>query len=201
MRIPRPGELGRVGQRMGERVEGARQLRRARLALMPPPPRVFAAFGERSVIVPPARVEQPESIAIGRGVLIHEHAWLLARPAAGTGAALVVGDRTVINRCVKIVCLGQVTIGDDCIIGDHAYLSDVEYELSPFDVPPEHRSLTVPQPVVLEPGAALGVGVVVKPGVTIGERAYVGAGAIVTKDVPAGCLAIGAPARVVRRFE
>jgi acetyltransferase-like isoleucine patch superfamily enzyme len=188
-----------VARAARDRWEGARLVRHASRALTPPPPWAFHAFGDRSIIVPPARIERPGQISIGAGALLHEHAWLVVRGTASP--SLVIGDRSVLNRFVKVVCFGSVTIGPGAIIGDHAYVSDVEYEPGHADVDPEHRPLTEPQPVVLEPGVALGVGVIVKPGVTIGERAYVGAGSIVTRDVPPHCLAVGAPARVVRRFD
>ena len=181
----------------------SRQLvRRTSAALTPPPPWAFAAFGDRSIIVPPARVENPHQIAIGAGVLIHEHAWLLVRDGSPeTPASLRIGDATVVNRFVKVVCFGSIDIGEGSILGDRVYISDVDYEPGSADVPPSDRPLTAPAPVVLEAGVALGVGVIVKPGVTIGERAYIGAGSIVTRDVPARSLAVGQPARVVRRYD
>lgn len=186
---------------MGDRVAAARLVRRSRLALTPPPEWAFAAFGARSIIVPPARIEHPGRIAIGSRVLVHEHAWMVVRGGGvNTDPALVIGDGAVINRFVKIVAFGSVELGEGVIVGDHAYISDVEYEPGFADVDPVHRPLIEPQRVVLEPYVALGVGVIVKPGVTIGERAYIGAGSIVTKDVPARCLAVGSPARVVRRY-
>lgn len=53
-------------------------------------------------------------------------------------------------------------------------------------------------PVVLRRGCYLGAGCIVLPGVTVGERAVVGAGALVTRDVPAGKVSVGVPARVIR---
>ena len=53
-------------------------------------------------------------------------------------------------------------------------------------------------PIVLKRGCYLGAGCIVLPGVTVGERAVVGAGAVVTRDVPAGKVVVGAPAKVVR---
>ena len=135
-------------------------------------------------------------------MLIHEHVWMVVRGHDGSsGPQLVIGDGVFVNRFVKVVCFGSVVIGEGAILGDHCYVSDVEYEPGHADVHPDHRPLTEPLPVVLEPHAALGVGVIVKPGVTIGERAYIGAGSIVTKDVPPGSLAVGSPARVVRRYD
>jgi acetyltransferase-like isoleucine patch superfamily enzyme len=63
------------------------------------------------------------------------------------------------------------------------------------------RPLTDPLPIVIGEGAFLGVGTVVKPGVTIGEFAYIAAAAIVTNDIPPRSLAIGVPARVVRQYD
>jgi maltose O-acetyltransferase len=53
-------------------------------------------------------------------------------------------------------------------------------------------------PVTLKRGCYLGAGCIILPGVTVGERAVVGAGAVVTRDVPAGKVVVGAPARAVR---
>lgn len=185
-----------------DRLRARRVSRMATRAMTPPPPWAYARFGAQSIVVPPARIERPDLIEVGHGVLIHEHAWLVVRDGPdGTPGRLTIGDGTVINRFVKVVCFGSVTIGPGSILGDHAYVSDVEYEPGHGDLHPEHRPLTQPAAVVIEPGAALGVGVVVKPGVTIGERAYVGAGSIVASDVPARSLAIGQPARVVRRYD
>jgi acetyltransferase-like isoleucine patch superfamily enzyme len=185
-----------------DRVATGRLVRRTSAALVPPPPWAFATFGDGSIIVPPARVESPQHIAIGSGVIVHEFAWLLARDVSGHPApALTIGDGVHLNRFVKIVCCGEVTIGANSLLSDRVYISDVEYVPGEVDVDPAARSLTEPRPVVIERGAFLGVGAVVKPGVVIGERAYVSAGAIVEIDVPPHSLAVGAPARVVRRFD
>lgn len=189
----------RRAQRTRDRWWAVRAVRRADAALAPPPGSAYAEFGSRSVVVPPARIEQPEQIEIGAGVVLLENAWLLAR--SPSGVAIRIGDRTVVNRFVKIVALSSVTIGPGVIIGDHAYISDVEYEPGPVDVAPPDRPLSEPAAVVIGAGASLGVGVVVKPGVTIGEGAYIGAASVVERDVPPRSLAVGNPARVVRRYD
>lgn len=185
-----------------DRWHSARLLRRTNAALMPPPPSAFASFGAGSVIVPPARVEGPGHIQIGADIVIHEHAWLAAATRPDLPApSLVFADGARLNRFVKVVCLGTVRIGPGALLSDRAYVSDVEYEPGHADVPPALRPLTEPQPVSIGQGVLLGVGAIVKPGVTIGDFAYIGAGSIVTRDVPERALAVGNPARIVKRWD
>ena len=183
-----------------DRLETARLFWRTNAALAPPPAWAFAGYGAGSVIVPPARIENPECIRIGAQNLIHEHAWLLARRRDDGTPSLTLGDRVLLNRFVKVVAVGRVTIEDDVKIGDHVYISDVEYEGGHTTVPPDQRPLTEPKPVVLERGALLGVGAIVLPGVTIGSYAYIGAGAVVADDIPPRSLAVGAPAKVINKL-
>ena len=55
-------------------------------------------------------------------------------------------------------------------------------------------------PIVIKDGAHVGIGAIIMPGVTIGEGAVIGAGAVVTKDIPPYCVAVGAPAKVIKDF-
>jgi acetyltransferase-like isoleucine patch superfamily enzyme len=139
---------------------------------------------------------------VGDGVLIHEHSWLAVQRRAGLpDPVLIIEDDTKLNRFVKIVCLGSVHIGKGALISDRVYISDVEYLPGRVDVPSALRPLTEPRPVIIEAGVFIGVGAIIKPGVHIGRSAYIGAGSIVTKDVPERTLAVGAPARLVRQWD
>jgi lipopolysaccharide O-acetyltransferase len=179
-----------------------RLVRDTEAALLPPAPWAFHRFGASSVIVPPARIQGAEFIEVGDGALIHEHVWFEVQSREGQPTPqLVIGDNAMLNRFVKIVCLGSVTLGRRCVLSDRVYISDVEYVPGHAGVAPMQRPLTDPLPIVIGEGAFLGVGTVVKPGVTIGEFAYIAAAAIVTNDIPPRSLAIGVPARVVRQYD
>ena len=180
-----------------DRQEGRARWRRTVDALLPPPPRAYAAFGAGTVVVPPARVESPECIHLGAGSILHEHAWLcVQRRPHLPEPRLRIGDRVSFNRFAKIVCLGSVDIGDDVLTGDRVYISDVEH--LPWTGPEREHPLTDPQPVVIGDRVFLGISSIIKPGVTIGADAYVGAAAVVRDDVPPGGLVVGDPARLVR---
>jgi lipopolysaccharide O-acetyltransferase len=194
--------LRQIAAQARDRIRTRRLVRQTERALMPPPPAAFRQCPPTVAIVHPARISSPDCIELGDRVLIHEHVWLEVQRRPGQpDPRLVIGDTVMLNRFVKIVCLGSVTIGRRVVVGDRVYISDVEYEPGHADVDPAHRPLTEPQPVVIEDGVTLGVGAVVKPGVTIGAQSYIGAGSIVTSDVPPMSVAVGSPARVVRRYD
>ena len=168
--------------------------------MVAPPPRDFASFGANSWIVPPARVAGAEYISIGSRFSIQEHGVLVARRRLGQPEpALRLGDDTRIQRFVNIVCFGSITIGSGVLVGDRAYVSDVDFPMDAVDtdVPTE---LVDPRPIVIGDFAFLGAGCIIKPGVTIGNHAYVSGSSVVTEDVPERTLVAGAPARAVKRW-
>jgi acetyltransferase-like isoleucine patch superfamily enzyme len=111
------------------------------------------------------------------------------------GGHLEIGDNVFINYGSSIVASDHVKIGDDCLIGTHVMVMDCDFhrvENKAWD--------TGGEPIVIGDRVWLGNRCIVLKGVTIGDDAVVAAGSVVTKDVPAGTLVAGVPARVVRRF-
>jgi len=193
-------------ERVRRYLAGRRNMRRlwgeAGRGLVPPPPRAFRSFGRGALIIPPARVQAPECISLGSRVVLHEHVWLCVVPQPDLPAPLLeIGDGTSVNRFVKIVCAGKVTIGGDGLIGDHVYITDTTYRHDDPALPIRNQPLEEPRPVTIGYGCHIGVRAMIAPGVTIGDFAYVGAGAVVTSDVPARSVVVGYPARVVKRFD
>lgn len=112
------------------------------------------------------------------------------------GENLHVGDRTFINFNLVALDVADIRIGADCQIGPNVQLLTPTH---PVDPQPRRDKLEAAQPITLGDNVWLGGGVIVCPGVTIGENTVVGAGAVVVKDLPANVVAVGNPARVVRR--
>ena len=106
-----------------------------------------------------------------------------------------IGARTFANFGLTVLDVAAVTIGDDVQIGPHVQLLTPAH---PLDPGPRRDKWEFAQPIVIENNVWLGGGVIVCPGVTIGENTVVGAGSVVTKDLPSDVLALGSPARVVR---
>jgi acetyltransferase-like isoleucine patch superfamily enzyme len=169
--------------------------------LTPPPPSAFGSFGPGSYIVPPARVTTPEAIHIGAGVIINEHSWIsVVEAVPGHTPKLTIGDRTLIDRLLHLACVGEVEIGEDALIAERVLIGDTYHDYTDPDEPILQQAVA-PRKVTIERGAHLGFGAIIMPGVTVGEQALVGAGAVVTRDVPSLSVVVGNPARVVRRFD
>jgi acetyltransferase-like isoleucine patch superfamily enzyme len=174
----------------------------ARRDLSPPPPTAFERFGKGAIVVPPARINSPECITIGDEVVVLEGSWLAVYPQPGRPAPrLTIGARTRIGRSCHIACVGQVSIGEDVLTADHLFIADTYHGYERPDAPVIAQPMAAPQPVVIERGAFLGIRAVILQGVTIGENAYVGAGAVVDRSVPARTVVVGNPARPVRTWD
>lgn len=109
------------------------------------------------------------------------------------GRHTFIGQNVFINRDVMLVDLGGVFIEDNALIGPRAMIISVNHREKPA-----HRRDLILKSVHIKKGAWIGAGAKVLPGVTVGENAIVGAGAIVTHDVPANMVVAGAPAKVIR---
>jgi maltose O-acetyltransferase len=111
------------------------------------------------------------------------------------GYHIRVGARTFVNVGAVFLDAAPITIGEDVQVGPNVQLLTPAHEL---DAERRRAGWERALPITIGDNVWLGGGVVVCPGVTIGADTVVGAGAVVTRDLPAGVLAVGNPARVVR---
>jgi maltose O-acetyltransferase len=114
------------------------------------------------------------------------------------GDGITIGPRTFINsNCTMLDC-APITVGAECLIASGVQLVAATH---PIDPETRRAALEYAKPVSIADGVWLGAGVIVCPGVSIGENTVVGAGAVVTKDLPAGVIAYGNPARIAREID
>jgi maltose O-acetyltransferase len=124
--------------------------------------------------------------ACGRNVKLYH-------PIVFYGAeALDIGDNTSIAPYVHIWCGGRVIIGANCMIGSHVAISSLTHDYRA----PEMSRTIVAKPVIVGDGVWIGSHAVIMPGVTLGDGCVVGAGSIVTRDVPSNAITHGVPAKV-----
>jgi maltose O-acetyltransferase len=111
------------------------------------------------------------------------------------GGRILVGDHTFINYGSSISAHELVSIGRDCLLGHYTFIIDNnQHDLW------HHLVVPPPGPVIIEDNAWIGSHSIILPGVRIGHNAVIGAGSVVSEAVPPWCVAVGNPARVVRRL-
>ena len=136
-------------------------------------------------------------IVLGDGVNIGRDAIL----ETGQNGCIIIGNGTGVGlRCYVNAHLGSIKIGDRVLIGPGCafYASDHETKAN---IPIRDQPLTSKGPIIIDDEVWLGFGVIVLSGVRIGKGAVVGAGSVVTKDIPANAIAVGNPARVIKMRE
>jgi maltose O-acetyltransferase len=114
------------------------------------------------------------------------------------GSNIRLGDRVYMNFNCVILDVTPVTIGDDVKLGPSVQLYAATH---PIDSTTRNSGLEFGRPITIGSGVWIGGGTIVCPGVTIGERSVIGAGSVVTRDIPAGVLAVGNPCRVLRTID
>jgi acetyltransferase-like isoleucine patch superfamily enzyme len=165
--------------------------------------RRFAHFGDRSAICfPVSALFGESSIEVGDGCIIGPNVTLSAGVSPEQvldGPVVTIGDRCVIGKGSGVVGHQRVELGDDVWTGHYVYISDANHGYAD-PVEPVGRQFAAPRPVRIGSGSWLGHGALILGGANIGEHVAVGAGAVVTGDLPDHSVAVGNPARVIRRY-
>ncbi|MBE7187183.1 DapH/DapD/GlmU-related protein [Jatrophihabitans endophyticus] len=110
---------------------------------------------------------------------------------------LSVGDKSVLGRDCSVNCYLDVELGASTLFADHVYISDFDHNFADLDTPIMNQGIAKSR-VRIGPDVWIGTKVTVRRGVVVGEGSVVGANAVVTRDLPAYCVAVGVPARVVK---
>jgi acetyltransferase-like isoleucine patch superfamily enzyme len=175
------------------------------------------ALGADSEIEAGVSLQYPDRIRIGSGARVGRNATLRAnteqRPGISLGVGVWVQDSVIINANRGQVTIGDrswlgpfclvygnggVDIGANVLVAAHTSINTVSHESARCDIPINDQPVRT-DPVVIEDDVWIGLNAVVLQGVTIGRGAIIGAGAVVTRSVPAWSIAVGVPAKVVGR--
>ena len=108
-----------------------------------------------------------------------------------------IGDHVLISPGVRISAAQAITIKDSCMVASNAYITDSDWHgIYDRSLPPEESF-----PVTLEENVWIGDSAIVCKGVTIGKNSIIGAGAVVSSNIPANVIAAGNPARVIKKLD
>jgi acetyltransferase-like isoleucine patch superfamily enzyme len=161
----------------------------------------FASFGQGSRIDPyPVLLTGEKYVSVGKDVVIGKQVQLTAWDHFGSQRytpEIIIGDGCSIGTGAHITAINRIVLGNNVLTGKNVLITDNSHgEADPdmLDIAPLKRPLVSKGPVVIGDNVWIGEKASILPGVTIGDGAIIAAGAVVTKDVPAGCIARGVPA-------
>jgi acetyltransferase-like isoleucine patch superfamily enzyme len=161
---------------------------------------IWRGTKNRLIIGPGVRLNDDVIIWLhGGSVEIGAHTGLRRGATLNVNGDLRIGADVTLSWGTMVHCAERVEIGDHTLVAEYVTIVDSVHPRTPLDV--NARSFTRTKPVRIGRNAFIGVHAMVAYGVTIGDGAWVGGGAVVTKDVPAFWLAAGNPATPVRELE
>lgn len=110
---------------------------------------------------------------------------------------ITIGDHVLLSPGVRISASNSISIADSCMLASHSYITDSDWHgIYDRSLPPAEKSF-----VRLEENVWVGDSAIVCKGVTIGKNSIIGAGSVVTSDIPANVIAAGNPARIVKELD
>lgn len=164
----------------------------------------FACFGRHSRIEPRFRYANLHLISIGKQVIINRDCWILAQRTSDQDdlrPKLFIEDRCVIGMGATISAAHLVKLEQNVLLARNVYISDHGHAFENCEIPIMDQGISVPREVTVGRDTWLGQNVVVLPGSQIGRHCVVGANSVIRGVIPDFSVAVGSPARVVRRFD
>ena len=179
---------------------------------------LFGEIGRNVVFGRNMNIRQPSKIRIGNNVIIDDDCTLDGKGESNRG--ILIGDYVTIGRFSALVCKdaditigshvnigtnvkiiaankGEIKVGNSIDIGSGCHFSGGSYDYADVDQLPSSQRIET-KGIVLEDLSWIGAGVIILDGVCIGTKSIIGAGAVVTNEIPANSIATGVPARVTR---
>ncbi|EGV17692.1 acyltransferase [Thiocapsa marina] len=154
--------------------------------------RIAAPLDPSVVVLGVPEIHGTGKIRLGRQLYLYPGLYLETQGAG----EIEIGDEVVLSRGVHLVAFERIRIGDGSMVGEYTSIRDANHRTGTDTALrwSGHES----RPIEIGRQVWIGRGVTLLPGVTIGDGAVIGANAVVTRDIPAGAVAVGVPARVVR---
>lgn len=161
----------------------------------------FKHVGQKVLIFSPLKIVGKGNISIEDNVHIYYKTWLMALPVTGEKECkLEIGSGSTIGNFNHIIASHRIIIGENVLTADKVYISDNIHNYDDINTPIKEQQIVQKKDVYIGDGSWLGENVCVI-GATIGKHCVIGANSVVTKDIPDYSVAVGSPARVIKRYD
>jgi acetyltransferase-like isoleucine patch superfamily enzyme len=162
----------------------------------------FRDIGTGARISPPFRFHGLNQISLGEGVMIHRDCWIQTLEGDGDECSpkIIINSHAGIGMGAHISAAQQVVIGEHVLLARNVYISDHAHAFEDVTIPIMRQGINNIKPVSIGRHSWLGQNVVILPGASIGEHCVIGANSVVNNSIPDFSVAVGSPARVVKRY-
>lgn len=161
----------------------------------------YASCGVGSHVYNPRVISSPKRIALGNNVTVLDRARLSIYGGDRDEISISIGDNCYIGYDFSILAKDPVTIQKNVLIASNVIITSENHGIDPeSDLPYMNQELTG-KGVCIGEGSWIGEKVCILPGVTIGKKCVIGAGSVVTKDIPDCCMVGGNPAKVIKKYD
>lgn len=160
---------------------------------------LFKKLAFKAVIYPSVRIQGKKYISIAHRAVIQRQGWLLTLKIDEYEPRLEISEHTAIGDFCHIAAVREVIIEQNVLIANKVYISDNVHTFEDINQPIINQPVAFKKSVRIKEGAWLGENVCVI-GASVGKNSVIGANSVVTKDIPDFCVAVGCPAKVIKKF-
>jgi acetyltransferase-like isoleucine patch superfamily enzyme len=157
------------------------------------------SLGNHSSIIWPARIDGAKNIEIGSGTFIQRGSWLYARSVDRSVVHLKIGRNCVFGYNNHFASVRSVVIGDNVLTANNVFITDNSHSYQDIDRPIIEQPVVFGGSVEVGSGSWLGENVCILSS-NVGRNSVIGANSVVTRDVPDYCVAVGAPAMIIKHY-
>jgi acetyltransferase-like isoleucine patch superfamily enzyme len=146
------------------------------------------------------RVDGMENISIHKKVVIQKMTWIAAKPIKSSlNCDLIIGEGTTIGNFNHIYATRKIYIGKNVLTADKVFISDNTHNYENINVPIINQGIKQLSNVEIGDGSWIGENAIII-GAKIGKNCVIGANSIVNKDIPDYCIAVGSPAKIIKKY-
>ncbi len=156
----------------------------------------FSDIGKRSVVFSPLQLDCQKSVFVGDNTFISSFAWILTL----NGGEVRFGNKCTVGHFCHVAAYSKVIIHDEVLVADKVFISDCTHSFDDISMPIITQDVLPIHDVEIGEGSWIGENVCIC-GANIGKHCVIGANSVVTTDIPDYCIAVGAPARVVKIYD
>ena len=160
----------------------------------------YRALRFGAMVFSPLRIDGAGNISLGKNVVVQKYTWLFAKSFDERPAELVFGEGCAIGDFNHICAVRKVVFGKNVLTANQVYVSDNLHDYLDIDTPIMHQPVKFKAEVAIGDGSWLGENVCVI-GAKIGRHCVIGANSVVTHDIPDHSVAVGSPARVIKKYD